>query len=75
MSHALFKIKFSMPFKNFIIIFILISHSSPSIKRSFNIVLKEEEMNHSRTASQLSISRTTLWRMLKNLDAKHKTNE
>lgn len=66
MSHALFKMKFSMPFKNFIIIFILISHSSPSIKRSFNIVLKEEEMNHSRT---------TLWRMLKNLDAKHKPNE
>ncbi|WP_329885834.1 sigma 54-interacting transcriptional regulator [Pseudoramibacter sp. HA2172] len=38
------------------------------------LVLNEERMNHGRPAPRLSISRTTLWRMLKDLDAEHKPN-
>lgn len=39
------------------------------------LVLNEEEMNHSRAASRLGISRTTLWRMLKDMDSNHTPDE
>jgi DNA-binding NtrC family response regulator len=39
------------------------------------LVLSEERMNHSRAASRLGISRTTLWRMLKEADVDRKPDE